>query len=90
MTSLPVSTSPVNLFADEWDTRTVAQAARDALRRPGGIVSLIANLSAHSYHPWNCNGERKINTRIWVIEDAQGNVMAEETSLYKAIHKLAH
>jgi hypothetical protein len=90
MNTLAVSTSAVNLFADEWDTRTVAQAARDALRRPGGIVSLIANLSARSYHPWNRNGQRHEQARIWVIEDAEGNVLAEEPSLYQAIHKLAH
>jgi hypothetical protein len=79
----------VTLHSDEWTAREVAQFALYATRRPGGIATLVGDLQARSYHPWLRNGERDWNARIWVIEDAQGKVQAEETSLYKAIHSIA-
>lgn len=90
MSTVANLTPAVNfLFADEWDARTVGEFAVYALRRPGSIATLVGELSAYPYKPFNCNGERKVNTHIWVIEDAQGNVLAEEPSLYRAIHKIA-
>lgn len=89
MTSLPVSRPVVNLFVDEWGSHEVAQFALYATRRPGNIATLVGDIQARPYHPWMPNGERNWNARIWVIEDGEGNVLAEEPSLYKAIRKVA-
>ena len=88
MTTLPVLHPVVNLYADEWRAREVAQFAVYAMRQPGGIGH-INGLSVFAYHPWTRNGQRNYNARVWTIEDAQGHLLAEEPSLYKAIHKLA-
>jgi hypothetical protein len=89
MTSLSATRPAVNLHADEWDARNVGQFALYAMRQPGNIATLVGDLHARPYKPFTRNGERKDNARIWVIEDAQGHVLAEEPSLYKAIHRIA-
>jgi hypothetical protein len=89
MNTLPASAAVVNLHADEWDARAVGQFAAFALRQPGNIAELTDDLQARPCKTFSSNGQRRDNTRIWVIEDSSGNVLAEESSLYKAIHKLA-
>lgn len=89
MASLPVSTPQVNLYADEWGSREVADFALYALRSTGGVASLVAGLYAHSEAPI-VNGERKVNTRHWFIRDSEsGEIVAKGKSLYKAIHSIA-
>lgn len=88
MASLPVSHSAVNLYADEWDARTVGQFAVYALRSTGGVASLVGDIQARADVPV-IKGERAVNRRHWIIEDAHGEVLAEAPSLYKAIHSIA-
>jgi hypothetical protein len=70
------------VWADEFCPRTVAELARRTLRQPGGIAHIANGLTVSSYTP-------KANSRIWYVEDAQGNVLAEQPSLYLAIHQVA-
>jgi hypothetical protein len=74
--------------ADEWNAAQVGEFAANALRAPGGIAHMCNGLRVSSYRPWMGNA-RKVNSRIWVIEDEQGAVLSEEPSLYRAIHSLA-
>ena len=88
MTTVPSTTAPVNLFASEWQAREVAELARYAIRRPGSIATLVADLKARAETPI-VNGERAVNRRHWIITDGDGEVLAEAPSLYRAIHSLA-
>jgi hypothetical protein len=85
VTKLPAG---VNLFADAWDARTVGEYAANAIRRHGNMIALGADLQARADKPI-VNGERRVNTRRWTITDTDGEVLAEENSLYRAIHKIA-
>jgi hypothetical protein len=48
---------------------------------------LGASISARAYMPV-IKGERAVNRRHWIITSPSAPVMAEEPSLYKAIHSL--
>lgn len=76
------------LHADEFCARTVADLARFALRQPGGIAR-IGDLSVSSYRPCDPQGGVAERSRIWLIEDADGRILAEMPSLFAAVHSVA-